>query len=126
MTNKNNAPHIIRPRVPCHALPPQPPPCTPNPLHNPHGTPPPAATPTYPLVPPVQSPPRRQQPSSPPATQLQRKGDRNYNEKGARINMQDSLNVMGPCMEATVRELNVRYRVLARQLHLSKYASDII
>ena len=80
--------------------------------HSPHPPPPPS--------PPVQSPPRNYFPPSPPPH-----SSSNYNERGVGINIQDSLGVLGLEMGVTVREVNVRYRFLARRLHPNKHDTEV-
>ena len=50
--------------------------------------------------------------------------NRNYNEGGVGINIRDSLGVMGLEAGVTAREVKVRYRFLARQLHPDKHDTE--
>ena len=61
------------------------------------------------------APPPRSQPPSP------HRGTRNFNESETGNNLHDSLGVLGLEVGATVMEVNIQYRTLARRVHRNKH-----
>ena len=62
----------------------------------------------------------------PPLASLSsRNREHSYDERAVMKNMKDLLSVMGFRTGVTVREVNVRYRFLAKQFHPDKHDSQV-
>ena len=89
------------------------------PPNNNHPPPPPPADEN---PPPPPSP--RASTASPPPSPPDSPRERPYNPNGVGVNMNDSLKCMGLGMNATERELKVRFRLLSRKYHPDKHKTD--
>ena len=76
-----------------------------------------------PSPPPPMTPPNRSRSNNFPHS-LPRNRNINYDERGVGINIRDSLGVMELEAGVTAREVQVRYRFLARQLHPEKHETE--